>query len=421
MQQPFRAISLSHQSAPVEIRELIYLDTDTCRELLVQLRDRLGIGEALVFSTCNRTEVFYLSAEDKSEAIIQLLCLHAGINRFGEYLSYFKVLHEEQETVAYLFEVSMGLHSKILGDLQIAHQIKTAYSLAHDGAMAGPYLHRLLHTVFHANKRVQQETAYRDGAASVSYAAASLADELVSHLAKPKALVIGLGEMGRDVALSLDREVWDEIHVMNRTWSKAEAFALEHGFVPKPTDLPAEILSEYNLIITAVSGNDPILTKANIQQSKRGTLLIDLGVPRNIDPVLGEDSSIVLYNIDDIQERTAKALAKREASIPAVKAILQEEAKGFLEWRTQLAFSPIIQQIKDSLEQIRKEELSRFLKGANERETKLLENATRSMVNKILKFPVLHLKDACQRGDPDGLLNILREIFDLEEQPVKNS
>ena len=224
MQQPFKVLSLSHSHAPVEIRELIHLSHEMCQLLIRQLNEILGIQEAMVFSTCNRTEIYYLSQDDLSQQLIGLLFVVKGLQDSQAYRDYFYHFSDHIEAANYVFEVSMGLHSSVLGDLQISNQVKQAYSLSHEAGMANAFIHRLMHTIFHTHKRVQQETAYRDGAASVSYAAAELAEELVSHLRSPKALIIGLGEMGRDVALTLDKEVFSQIYVCNRTLEKARIF-----------------------------------------------------------------------------------------------------------------------------------------------------------------------------------------------------
>ncbi|RMG30684.1 MAG: glutamyl-tRNA reductase, partial [Bacteroidetes bacterium] len=236
MEMPFSVVSLSHQKAPVAIRELIYLPEQACRKLLVDFRDILGLEEVLLFSTCNRTEVYYRGGRDFSEEIIQLICIENGIDSWREYLPYFRIIREEEAALAYLFEVSMGLHSQVLGDLQIASQVKHAYRWTHEAGMASAYLHRLMHTIFHTNKRVQQETPYRDGAASVSYAAAELAAELCSQFEAPRALVVGLGEMGRDVARNLDPTIFDAIHLMNRSYSKAAKLATETGHTALPLE-----------------------------------------------------------------------------------------------------------------------------------------------------------------------------------------
>ena len=419
MEIPFKAVSLSHQHAPVDIRELIYLPEPVCKSLLGKLKDLLHVEEALIFSTCNRTEVYYISEADLSVEIIKILCIEKGISDPEQYSAYFQVINEESAAVTYLFEVAMGLQSRVLGDLQISNQVKNAYTWAHEARMAGAFLHRLMHTIFHTNKRVQQETAYRDGAASASYAAAELAEELTASLARPSVLVIGLGEMGADVARNLDPEHFRRIAVANRTQAKAASFAVETGATVLPFDLLDRHLGEFDVIISAVSTPQPLVGVAALRRSTAGSqFIIDLAVPRSVMPEVDDLPHVVLYTIDDIHTRTQEVMARRQAAIGQVRQIIGEEINGFLDWRQELSLSPTIHRLKEALEQIRKEELAKFLKNASDEEAQLLESVTRSIMNKIIKMPVLQLKAACKRGEAEDLIGLIHDLFDLEKQKM---
>ncbi|MEM6766606.1 MAG: glutamyl-tRNA reductase [Bacteroidota bacterium] len=420
MAESFRAISLSHLRAPVEIRELIYLREPTCKALLGKLKDLLDIKEAMVFSTCNRTEVYYTSEEDLSLEIIACICVENGILETEKFIQYFDTYHES-EAIPYLFEVSMGLHSMVLGDLQIANQVKQAYSWAHESDMAGAFLHRVMHTVFHTNKRVQQETPFRDGAASVSYAAAELASSLGESYRDAKVLVVGLGEMGADVARNLDMEDFGCITLINRTQEKALELSEELGTQSLPISALPSAIASHNIIISSVSSDTPLITTEHFQESSlHSQFLIDLSVPRSVSRKVDSLQNVVVYDIDDIQNRTTAVIEKRQAAIPSVKHIISEEITSFSDWRRNLSISPTIHRIKDALEQIRKEELSKFMKEASAEESQLIDEVTRSMMNKILKLPVLQLKAACRRGDPEGLIDIINDLFNLESAELKS-
>ena len=166
MQTKFRVVSLSHRSAPVHIRELISLDDLAIERLLLKLKEFFSVADALVLSTCNRTEVYYSHESDLSIELIKLIGIERGLPDAISYLDYFQVINNEQEAVTHLFRVSMGLEAQVVGDIQISNQVKRAYQTAADLELAGPFLHRLMHTIFFTNKRVVQETAFRDGAAS---------------------------------------------------------------------------------------------------------------------------------------------------------------------------------------------------------------------------------------------------------------
>ncbi len=420
MKETLHVVSLSHENASLEIRELIYLPENVCRTLAMQFQEILGIQECLVFSTCNRTEVYYLAENDLSHEVIGLLFVAKGIVKTDTLVSAFRIINDEETAIRYLFEVSLGMHATVLGDLQIAGQVKQAYAAAHELKMAGPFLHRLMHTIFHANKRVQQETAFRDGAASVSYAAAELIHELTAHLARPSVLVIGLGEMGTDAARNLDLDQIGTLALANRTIDKTRNLAGELGAQVLPLEEIHAHLGRFDVVLTALGVDTPFLHAAHFQGQK-STVLIDLGVPRNIDPAVDQIPSVVRYDIDDIHARTSETLARREQALYFVAEIVSQEVAGFIAWREELVISPAIQRLKEALEQIRQEELGRALKKASPQERQLVEQVTQSMLNKILRIPVMQLKAACKRGDQDSLVDMLTDLFDLEKTRQRQS
>jgi glutamyl-tRNA reductase len=162
MQNKFRALSLSYKSAPVEIREIISLDETAIQSLLIKLKDFFSVTDTLIVSTCNRTEVYYAHELDLSTEIIKLIGMEKGLEDVVSYIEYFKIFNNDKEAIQHLFRVSMGLEAQVVGDMQISNQIKRAYQTSADLDMAGPFLHRLMHTIFFTNKRVVQETAFRD-------------------------------------------------------------------------------------------------------------------------------------------------------------------------------------------------------------------------------------------------------------------
>ncbi len=415
MQEIFRVISLSHRKAPVAVRERMYLNQEGCVRLSNSIREVLEVEEVLVLSTCNRTEIYYSSPRDRFTEILRLICLEKGLRDPFQFERHFEVINDEGEAVRHLFSVSMGLQSQVIGDLQISNQVKRAYATAVEMKLAGPFMHRLLHTIFHANKRVQQETAYRDGAASVSYAACELARELLQMHHTPRVLVVGLGEMGRDVARGL-ADSFPELTISNRTLAKAQALATETGAQVLPFEDIHDALPNYHLIVSAVSVDQPIFLKSHLDDLAKfqQKFFIDLCVPRTVEPSMEEIPGVIVYDIDDIRSRTDATVAKRVAAIPEVEAIIEGEMAGFIGWRKELTISPVIQRFKEALEDIRKEELARYLKNADAEESALVDKVTRSMVNKIIKLPVLQLKAACQRGEEEALAEVLRDLFNLE-------
>ncbi len=422
MLQNFKAISLSYKKAPLDIRELIALDEISCRQFLQTLKDFIQASDILVLSTCNRTEVYYNADTDYSTEIVKLLGITKGISNISQYLDYFTILNEHSDAVQHLYEVSMGLESQVVGDMQISNQVKQAYQWAADNETAGPFLHRLMHSIFFTNKRVVQETAFRDGAASTSYAAIELIEELTADIADPKILVVGLGEIGADVCRNLkDNTSFKNVKITNRTLAKAQLLADECGMEVLPFEQIVQGLKEADVVISSVARETPFFTKEMIARLNvlSYKFFIDLSVPRSVEPEVESIPGVLLYNIDTIQNKASEALQQRIASIPKVKAIIAESIDAFQDWTKEMMVSPTINKLKNALEAIRQEEMARYMKKLGPEEAKRLDSVTKSMMQKIIKLPVLQLKAACKRGEAETLMDVLNDLFDLEKQSAE--
>lgn len=420
MLHPFKAVSLSFKKAPLEIRELIALDEAACRRFLHTLRHELDLTDLLVLSTCNRTEVYYSADRDQSPQIIEALGQLKSLPELADYFPYFDILDQHTDAVRHLFEVAMGLDAQVVGDMQISNQVKQAYQWSADADAAGPFLHRLLHTIFFTNKRVQQETSFRDGAASTSYAALELVEELTADVANPRVLVVGLGEIGADVCRHFgDSKVFQDVTVCNRTRSKADALAQECGLKVLDFENLVQGLKEADVIISSIARDEPFFTRTMVEHLEvlSYKFFIDLSVPRSIATDVEQVPGVLVYNIDAIQSKASAALERRLASVPQVRAIIEESLAGLQDWTKEMMVSPTIQKLKNALEQIRLEEMDRFQKKMSPEEAKRMDDLTRSLMQKILKQPVLQLKAACKRGEADQLIDVLTDLFDLERQP----
>ncbi|HEX5172299.1 MAG TPA: glutamyl-tRNA reductase [Cyclobacteriaceae bacterium] len=413
MGEHFKALVLTYKSAPVEIREQVSLNEEGVKTLLRFMRDFTQTSDALVISTCNRTEIYYFSAKNLSNEILKGLKIIKKIP--DDFEQHFTSL-DHADAIQHLFDVSIGLDAQIIGDLQISGQVKNAYQWSADENMAGPFIHRIMHTIFFVNKRVVQETSFRDGAASISYATKELVEDLTCLTADPKILILGVGEIGQDVARNLSGSRLNNVNILNRTVEKAEKLAREVGFKPGGLSELDNALSQADVIISSVSVPQPLITKSRLESLRLSVhkFFIDLSIPRSIEPLIEEIPGAILYNMDDIQEKTNEALEKRKASIPKVREIIREAIAEFNDWSKEMVVSPTIQKLKTALEQIRKDELARYLKNSNPEEVAKLEEMSRSLMQKILKYPVLHLKAACKRGDPESLSELLLELFNVE-------
>ena len=311
--------------------------------------------------------------------------------------------------------MALGLEAQVIGDLQIINQVKRAYQLTADNNMAGPFMHRLLHTIFFANKRVHQETSFRDGAASVPYATAELIRTMSESLVAPKALIIGLGEIGGELAKHLSKENFP-ITLANRTNSKANLLARELKLQHTPFESLEKELGNYDIIISCIPVKN-FLQKEQLSEKNIGIqYLIDLSIPRSINPEVETLKTISLYNIDEIREKTSRAVEKRVAAIPEVETIIGEALKDVLDWSQEMQVSPTIQKLKDALEDIRRDELKKHLKNSSPEMEHFAEKFSKSITQKIAKLPILQLKAACKRGEAESLIDVLNELFNLEQQ-----
>lgn len=418
MQNQFKVLTLSYKDAPIAVRESVSLNEIACKNLLDRIKEFTGAQDVLVLSTCNRTEVYYASEKDQSQEIIKLIALEKGFIATKRIAPYFRHITEHEEAIKHLFYVALGLESQVVGDMQILNQVKKAYQWAADAGVAGPFLHRLLHTIFSTNKQVVNETAFFDGAASVSYATVELVEELTRGMLNPRVLMIGVGEIGANVCDNFRKTTLSNIVIANRTHHKALELAQKTNATAVYWENVWEEIYLADVVISSVPGDCFFISKEEMeaQGSQSGKFFIDLSMPRSIDSELDTLPGMQVYNIDSIRNRATEALEARLAAVPAVKAIIAEAIGEFNTWTREMAMSPALQQFKSQLEQIRQQEVARYLKKLGAEEKELVEAITKNILNKIIKLPALELKAACQRGESEALLEGLSALFNLDKQ-----
>ena len=421
MYQNFKALSVSYKNTPLEIREKLALDEEMTERLLRFFKEFSSLSEIMLVSTCNRTEIYYIGEEITSLEIIKMLCIEKGLSNPEKFLHYFQPF-QGGEAAEHLFRVALGLEAQVVGDLQISNQVKRAYQLSADYQMAGPFLHRMLHTIFFANKRVVQETSFRDGAASVSYAATELVEELTTHIINPKILVLGLGEIGEDVCKNLSSATYENVTIVNRTQRKAEKVGVNCGFKVRPFEEALQAVAEADVIISSIAGNNFKIDENYVRSlSIKGyKYFIDLSVPRSVEKKVENVPGVLVYNIDNIRNKASEALAKRVAAIPSVENIVSETLDSFKSWAREMEVSPTIHKLKDALEKIRQEEIARYLKKLNPEESKKIDKITKNILQKIIKVPVVQLKAACKRGEADNMIDAINDLFDLEKKSLNS-
>ena len=415
MYESLKVVGLSHDSSPIAIRESVAFSENESRNFLDRMREILGAEEALILSTCNRTEIYYTSDFDLSNAILNLLKIEKGVDHGID--SYFWN-KEKLPALRHLFRVALGLEAKVLGDIQISNQVKKAYQCSADQHLSGPFFHRLMHTIFYANKRVVQETVFRDGAASVSYACVGLVQQFIQNFSDPKILVLGLGEIGRDVADNME-EMNASITLSNRNALTTQTLAKRYGYEVLPFEELLKNIAKFDVIISSVQVPKPIIIKDHIpEQLLSQKLFVDLAVPRSMDSELDTIDGIILYNVDQIEEQTSGIIERRRAAITEVELILDETIEELKNWSLEMEVSPTIKKLKKALEEIRKEEIARYVGKITEVEQDLIDKVTKRIVQKVIKLPVLQLKAACKRGEAETLVEVLNDLFNLEKDEL---
>lgn len=415
MYESLKVVGLSHDSSPIAIRESVAFSENESRIFLDRMREILGTEEALILSTCNRTEIYYTSDFDLSNAILNLLKTEKGVDHGID--SYFWN-KEKLPALRHLFRVALGLEAKVLGDIQISNQVKKAYQCSADQHLSGPFFHRLMHTIFYANKRVVQETVFRDGAASVSYACVGLVQQFIQNFSDPQILVLGLGEIGRDVADNLE-EINASITLSNRNALTTQTLAKRYGYEVLPFGELLKNIAKFDVIISSVQVPKPLIRKDHIpEQLLSQKLFVDLAMPRSMDSELDTIDGIILYNVDQIEEQTSGIIERRRAAITEVELIVDETIEELKNWSLEMEVSPTIKKLKNALEEIRKEEIARYVGKITEVEQDLIDKVTKRIVQKVIKLPVLQLKAACKRGEAETLVEVLNDLFNLEKDEL---
>jgi glutamyl-tRNA reductase len=398
-------VGTSHRLAPIEIRERVAVDPDGAAELGSRLADG---GEAVCLSTCNRTEV-YVAAEEPVEAdrwVTEALSELAGVDR-TELEPYLYRLEHEAAAV-HLFRVAAGLDSLVPGEGEILGQVKTAY----ERGSAGPMLDRLFSHALHTGKRVRTDTAIAESPGTTSSAAAALAAQVFGDLDGSRIAIVGAGKIGTLAAKRLLKRGAELTFVANRTTARGEQLAGELGGVALPLERIAEALETVDILVSSTSSPELVLVADDVRRAlaaRRGRplLLIDLAVPRDLDPSINQLADCYLYDIDDLEAVVQETLQGREGEFAKAEAIAVAEGQRFGDWLASLDVVPVITSIRERAEAIRRGELAKAgprLSGLSEREREVVDSLTSRIVNKLLHEPIVRIKEVAaeERRAPEN-------------------
>jgi glutamyl-tRNA reductase len=418
-------LGMNHQSAPVEVRELLAVDEPG--PLLQKLVNSDEIEEAALFSTCNRVEVLALTRSIESARHRLISFFHRDLTRDGHSVEFDleEVTYEyrDNEAVSHVLRVASALDSMVVGEPQILGQTKEAYRLAVECGACGPILGRLFQHAFSTAKRVKTETRIAERPVSVARVAVDLAKQIFEHFDEKSALLIGAGEMGETALKTLRKHGLESICVANRTPERAAAIAAQFGATAHGLDELEALLGKVDMVITSIGGDDPILTLDLVKQSmrkrrNRPLFVIDIGVPRNADPAIDAIDNVYRYDLDDLGAVANKNAEERAREAERGLAIVVEEQQRFDGWFAALRAVPTIRHLRDRAERIRTRELEKTLGRLElgENEQAAVDALTKAIVNKILHAPVSRLKREAEREEGMAYLETARVLFELDEE-----
>lgn len=419
-------VGLNHRTAPVEMRERLAFSEEACAQSLPWLVDGETIREGLIFSTCNRVEVLTaterLTASDAASRIGDFLSQTRNVS--PDLLRPHLYVHADEQAVRHVFRVACSLDSMVVGEPQILGQVRRAYALAVEAGTAGRVLHRLLHHAFHTAKRVRTETGIGAAAISISYTAVELGRKIFGSLAHRAVLLIGAGEMAELALRHLVKAGASRILVANRTVQRAQQLAAQFGGEAIAEERLTEALSQADVVICSTGAEHYIVTPEMAHQAKalrrnQPLFIIDISVPRNVDPRVGELDDVFLFDIDDLEAVIESNIREREREAQRAELIVDAEVMRFQQRLRDLDFGPTVGALKQRLIEMAREEYQKRrarLGQLTPEQEKAVEALLMATVNKI-SHPIIHrLRRSYETGDHDNV-QAWRDVFGLEDEP----
>ena len=417
-------VGLNHRTAPVEVREQLAFSSGRLDGSLRELVALPSVDEGVILSTCNRVEVVAVARDGP-----------AGFAEIGSFLRNRPGVrldptedrlyhHSRKNAVRHLFRVASSLDSMVVGEPQILGQLKEHYSIARQAGTVGSVLHRLFDRSFSVAKRVRQGTGIANRPVSVGSVAVDLARRIFDDLGEKTVMVIGSGAMGESLVRHLVETGVRRLMITNRTFETAVALADRFGASPIRFEDYARYLTLADVVIGSVESEGALITRDMaaevLRERKQGNMfLIDLGVPRNFDPLIDGLDNVYLYHIDDLTDVARENLKGRESEADKGEIIVDQEVETFYQWLTSLERVPTIIALKQRFEEIRQGELRKSLESnlrdVSDRERKAIEDLTAAMINKILHGPLTRLKEG--PGEDAAYHDAVRALFDLDEEP----
>jgi len=421
-------IGISHKTAPVEMRERFAVAESRIPEALHWLTGHSAVEEAVIISTCNRVEfVFKIRADaDGMDAVRKFFSSFSGVS-YDEFAPYMYV-HRDYDAVRHLFRVASGLDSMVIGEPQVLGQVKKAYAVAKEAGATAGALDALFARVFNVAKRVRTETRVAEAPVSVSSAAVELAERVFGGLDGKTVMIIGAGQMGELAARHLVSKGAATVLVSHHSYDHAVQLAEElRGSAIRFPEL-WKAMERADIVISSTGCPHAIIHREDMEPvmaARRGRplLLVDIAVPRDIDPAVGEIPGCTVANVDDLKEIAGQSLQQRREALESAEAILAAELAQFREWHETLKVQPTIVSLRQRAEEIRQNEMARLrcrFGAMTPEQEQALDAVTQGLINKILHTPCTELKQAARSDRPEDI-GLVRTIFHLEEETTSTA
>lgn len=413
----FIALGINHKTASVDVRERVAFSPDQLADALRELCRKAGAREAAILSTCNRSELYLEMDAAQEQAVLDWLATYHGLR--VEDLQGCAYSHVDDEAVRHMMRVACGLDSLVLGEPQILGQIKTSYSVAREAGTLGPLLGRLFQATFSTAKTVRTDTAIGENPVSVAFAAVSLARQIFSDLSQSRALLIGAGETITLVARHLHEQGVQKIVVANRTLERAALLTEEFGAEAIVlSDIPDALVNS-DIVISSTASQLPILGKGAVERAlklrkHKPVFMVDIAVPRDIEPQVGELEDVYLYTVDDLHEVVAENLKSRQGAARAAEELVLQGTSNFMQRLRELEAVDVLRSFRRQGEEISAEELQKALRSLNSGTPAedVLAQLARGLTNKLLHTPSVQLKRLSADGRHEALA-VAQELFGL--------
>jgi len=420
-------VGMNHKSAPVEIRERLAMDPDHPSKLFQAFRASSNIKEGLFFSTCNRFEVLVVT-KDTELGLQEVLKLFSNLGGFSpseiEPLIYKKI---GPDAVRHMFLVASSLDSMVIGEPQILGQVKEAFRLAVQNKTTGVILNRLMHRAFHTAKRIRTETGISESAVSVSYAAVELAKRIFQDLKGRSALLVGAGEMGELAAKHFIKNGIERLGVANRSLEKAIELASSLRAKAFGLEELGELITHSDIVLVSTGARDYVVTyemvkAAGKKRRDKPLFIIDISVPRNVDPRVNKLDNVYLYDIDDLKGIVELNLNHRRMEALKAERIVEEEVYKYMRWIETLEVVPTIICLKKKAEEIIESELRKsraFVQKLDDEERESLNILVRSIAEKILNDPIVFLKEKSGDDSLQIYIDVIQKLFNINQLKIE--